>query len=233
MELSALDFPFESQLNSDFGMSWQMLAFTMLASYLLCHVIAAVYTWTFRGLSYSRGFVVSLVLTGLIASILMLAIGDNLARGLGMLGTLAMIRFRSSLRDIRDMMFIFASLSIGIAVGVQSYVVGLMGTLIFCFTVIHLTFSPFGLKRQFDGLLRLNTAADPHVDEQLKAKLKEHCTNYVLVNLREISQGERLEQAYQIKLRDPSYRTHLVSSLRIIKDISDVSLLMQDPALEV
>lgn len=228
-----MNFPFEDYLQSDFGLSWQMVVVTMLVSFLLCHLIAAVYIWTFRGLSYSRGFVVSLALTGVIATILMLAIGDNLARGLGMLGTLAMIRFRSTLRDIRDMMFIFASLSVGIAAGVQAYVIGIIGTLMFCLSVLYLTYSPFGLKRQFDGLLRLNTSADPDVDQHLKTSLRQHCSNFILVNLREISQGERLEQAYQIKLRDPSYQGHLVSALRSVDDVCDVSLLMQDPALEV
>ena len=45
---------------------------------------------------FSRGFVLSLALTGVVATLLMLAIGNNVARGLGLLGTLAIIRFRFS-----------------------------------------------------------------------------------------------------------------------------------------
>ncbi|MCA9322177.1 MAG: DUF4956 domain-containing protein [Planctomycetes bacterium] len=220
-------------MQSDFGLSWQMVVVTLLVSFLLCQVISAVYIWTFRGLSYTRGFVVSVALTGVVATLLMLAIGDNLARGLGMLGTLAMVRFRSTLRDVRDMTFIFATLSVGIATGVQAYMIGIIGTVVFCLAMLHLTFSPFGLRRQFDGLLRLNTPIDPDADEHLKTVLRQHCANFVLVNLREVSQGERLEQAYQIKLRDPVYREHLVAALRSINAVQDVSLLLQDRSLEV
>lgn len=215
------------------GLSWQMVLLTMLISFVLCQLIAAVYSWTFRGLSYSRGFVISLALTGVVATLLMLAIGNNVARGLGLLGTLAIIRFRSTLRDVRDMMFVFSSLAVGIAVGVQAFLIAGVGTLMFCLFALHMTFAPFGSRRQYDGLLRLNVPADPAVDDLLKLALRQHCSTFVLANLREVAQGGRLEQAYQIKLRDPSYRDHLVVALKSIEGLYDVSLLMQDPSLEV
>lgn len=224
---------FDQFLRYEPGLSWQMILLTLLVSFVLCQLIAAVYSWTFRGLSYSRGFVISLALTGVVATLLMLAIGNNVARGLGLLGTLAIIRFRSTMRDVRDMMFVFSSLAVGIAVGVQAFLVAGLGSIAFCLFTIHLTFSPFAGRRQFDGLLRLNLPADPRADEVLKHVLVQHCSTFVLVNLREVAQGGRLEHAYQVKLRDPSYQAHLLTSLRTVGGVSDVSLLMQDPALEV
>ena len=215
------------------GLSWQMVLLTMLVSFVLCQLIAAVYSWTFRGLSYSRGFVISLALTGVVATLLMLAIGNNVARGLGLLGTLAIIRFRSTLRDVRDMMFVFSSLAVGIAVGVQAFLIAGIGTLTFCLFTLHLTYAPFASRKQHDGLLRLNSPVDPHADELLMLVLRHLCSSFVLVNLREVAQGERLEQAYQVKLRDPSYQQHLVAALRSVEGLQDISLLMQDPALEV
>lgn len=223
----------EAALVPEVGVSWQMLVTMLLTSFALCHMIAAVYAWTFRGLSYQRGFVISLALTGIVATILMLAIGNNVARGLGLLGTLAIIRFRSTMRDVRDMIFIFASLAIGISVGVQALGIAVIGAVAFCAFSIHLTLSPFASRKQFDGLLRLNTPADAGCDTLLKRVLHAHCSKFVLVNLREVAQGERLDQAYQVKLRDASYQQHLVAAIGSLEDVSDLSLLMQDPALEV
>jgi uncharacterized membrane protein YhiD involved in acid resistance len=222
-----------SSLAPEVGVSWQMLVTMLLTSFVLSQMIAAVYTWTFRGLSYSRGYVISLALTGLVATVLMLAIGNNVARGLGLLGTLAIIRFRSTMRDVRDMIFIFASLAVGIAVGVQALAVATLGAVAFCLFSVHLTLSPFASRRQFDGLLRLNTPADSGCDALLKRVLRDHCSNFVLVNLREVSQGERLDQAYQVKLREPTYQEHLVTAIGTLAEVSDISLLMQDPSLEV
>ena len=62
---------------------------------MLCFVFATVYRWTFQGFSYSRSFVHTMILGGMIVTMLIMAIGNNLARGLGILGTLAIIRFRT------------------------------------------------------------------------------------------------------------------------------------------
>lgn len=88
---------------------WQAALAAVLISYLFAQVIAYAYVRTHQGISFSRSFVVSLVVAGLISAVLMLAIGNNLARGLGIVGTLALIRFRNQLHDPLDMMFIFAS----------------------------------------------------------------------------------------------------------------------------
>ncbi len=223
----------ESSIMPETGVPWQVVLTMFITSFVLGQMIAAVYTWTFRGLSYSRSFVISLALTGLVATVLMLAIGNNVARGLGLLGTLAIIRFRSTLRDVRDMIFIFAALAVGIAVGVQALAIATIGAVAFCAFSVHLTLSPFASRRQFDGLLRLNSVAGSASDELLKRVLQDHCSTFVLVSLREVAQGSRLDQSYQVRLRDPTYQHHLVSAIGCLDDVCDISLLMQDPTLEV
>ena len=109
------------QLQTVFGqariLGVEQILFAMLLTFVLCFVFATVYRWTYQGLSYSRAYVHTLILGGLIACILIMAIGNNLARGLGILGTLAIVRFRTNIRDPRDIIFLFASLAIGIATG--------------------------------------------------------------------------------------------------------------------
>jgi hypothetical protein len=196
-------------------------------------VVAAVYVWTYRGLSYSRGFVHALVIGGLVATLLMLAIGNNVARGLGLLGTLALIRFRATLKDSRDMIFVFCSLAVGIAAGVQSFVVATIGTGAFGLFALHLSASAFGSRRQFDGLLRFQTAATPDADGACKSVLKLYCSNFVLINLREVAQGRMVEHAYQVKLVDSTDNEPLVCALRGLSDVGGLTLLMQDQAIEL
>jgi len=217
----------------DVGVSWQGVLLSMIVSFILCQLIAAVYSWTYRGLSYSRGFVHSLVFGGLVATVLMLAIGNNIARGLGLMGTLALIRYRATLKDSRDMIFIFSSLAVGIAAGVQTYLVAVIGTVTFCLFVIHISRSTFGSRRQFDGLVRFQAPAVSESDTLCKEVLKQYCSNFVLVNLRTVMQGGRMEHAYQVKLLDPSYNEPLMVALRTVPGIGGVSVLMQDQAVEL
>ena len=79
------------------------------AAFLLSSVITTVYRWTHHGLSYSRVFVQAMVLASITSSMMIMVIGNNLARGLGILGALAIIRFRTPVRDPRDMVFLFCN----------------------------------------------------------------------------------------------------------------------------
>src|SRR6266540_7122270 len=110
---------------------WQAALVSILVSYLLSQSVAFVYMLTHQGVSYSRSFVVSLVAAGLVSTVLMLAIGNNLARGIGIVGTLALIRFRMQLHDPLDMIFVFASFAAGVAAGTGNFATGGIGTAAF------------------------------------------------------------------------------------------------------
>jgi len=205
---------------------------SMLLAFALSQAIAATYVWTFRGMSYSRSFVLTVAVGGLIACILMLAINNSIAAGLGIAGSLAIIRFRTSLRDPRDMIFVFASMASGIASGLRVHLAAVLGTALFCGTVYVLTKAEFGSQKKFDGLLRfqLSVAVD---EEQVIALLRRHTRYFVLVSLREAGQGKLLERAYQVQLSDQTQRDPLVNDLRGLAGIQGVSLLLQEPTVEI
>jgi hypothetical protein len=92
---------------------FRIVLLSILTALILSHLVAFAYCLSHTGLSYSRSFVQTLVMGGVIASMLMLAIGSNLVWGIRIVGTLAIVRFRTNLRDPRDMMFIFAALATG------------------------------------------------------------------------------------------------------------------------
>ena len=95
------------------------LIYTLTLAFILSSMIGWTYEKTFLGLSYSRNFVQGIVLSSVAAAMIMQAIGDNVGRGLGMMGALSVVRFRTSFKDPRDIMFIFASLGAGIGCGVM------------------------------------------------------------------------------------------------------------------
>ena len=101
---------------------------SLLLAFLLSQLVGMVYVWTFRGMSYSRSFVHALALGGIVACTLMLAINNSIAAGLGIAGSLAIIRFRTAMRDPRDMVFVFASMGAGIASGLRAHMAKRMGS---------------------------------------------------------------------------------------------------------
>lgn len=201
--------------------------------FVLDMTIATVYQWTYKGLSYSRSFVHTLVLAGLVACILIMAIGNNLARGLGILGTLAIIRFRTPIRDPRDIIFLFAALAIGIATGAAVFSVAIVGTIVFCAAVLYLHWSPFASRREYEGLLRFMMPPESPSEEKVRDVLRHYCSAYQLIAMREAMQGDMIEHSYQVRLMDPSYQTDLLEGLHGIEEVSDTNLLMQRSTVEI
>jgi len=206
---------------------------SLLLAFILTSVFAAVYRWTFQGLSYSRSFVHTMVLGGMIVAMLIMAIGNNLARGLGILGTLAIIRFRTPVRDPRDMVFLFACMGVGIACGAATYGVAIVGTVGICLAALVLHWSPFASRREYEGLLRFMLPAKATSEEEVHAVMHECCIVYHLIAMREAVQGDKIEYSYQVRLIDPSYQADLVEKLHEIEEVTDANLLMQRTTVEL
>ncbi len=207
--------------------------YTALLSFLLSTIIAITYDRTFRGLSYSRNFAQAMILSSIVAAMVIQAIGDSLARGLGMIGALAIVRFRTVFKDPRDIIFMFACLAVGIACGVFGYTIAIVGTLTFCGAAVLLYFSPFGRTRAYDGMLRFNISADSYERSSIENILREFCRRFVLITIKESTQGNRLEYSYHIKLKPNKSKDEMVNRLKSVRDIKDVGLMVQETTVEL
>ena len=207
--------------------------YSVMLSFLLSTLIAITYDRTFRGLSYSRNFTQAMILSAIAAAMIMAAIGDSLARGLGMMGAMAIIRFRTVFKDARDIIFMFAALATGICCGVFGYGIAVVGTLSFCLAAILLYFSPFGQTRAYDGMMRFNIGAEAQGRAAIETVMREFCRRFVLITLRETTQGNRLEYSYHVKLKPKKVRDEFVTQLKRIDDVKDISLLLQETTVEL
>jgi len=214
-------------------LNMEQIFMSFLLALVLSSVIATVYRWTFQGFSYSRSFVHTMILGAIIVAMLIMAIGNNLARGLGILGTLAIIRFRTPIRDPRDMMFLFAALGLGIACGANTFDVAIVGTIFISVTALILHWSPFASRRQYEGMLRFLVPPDAEVQLELDQVLKQTCSAYFLIAMREAAQGDLVEYSYQVRLLDPSYQSDLIDALHAVEHISEATLLMQRTTVEL
>ncbi|HRI63117.1 MAG TPA: DUF4956 domain-containing protein [Polyangium sp.] len=212
---------------------WRKALISLLLAFGLGQAIAVVYMTTFRGLSYSRSTVHGMAMGSVIACMLMLAVGTSIAAGIGMAGGLSAVRFRTSLRDPRDVIFIFAALSVGMATGVQAHGAAILGTVVFALGFILLHLTGYGARQQPDGLLRFSAPAGPEAEEAIAKILRTYCRMFALVTLREAAQGTMMEHAYQITVRSTDLRAKLVSSLQAIDGVQDVALLLQEPTLDL
>ncbi|MEI7899151.1 MAG: DUF4956 domain-containing protein [bacterium] len=211
-----------------------LVAGALILSFLLAMVFASVYQYTFRGFTYSRSYIHTMVLGSMVTCMLIMAVGNNLARGMGILGTLAIIRFRTPVRDPRDAMFLFACLGIGIACGARMPLVAALGTLIINAAALLLHWAPFASRREYEGLLRFGMPPnDPAAEQQVHDILVRFCSSFYLLGMRDAEQGDRVEFSYQVRLLDPAYHQDLVLAFKKAGPFSDPVLLIQRTTVEL
>jgi hypothetical protein len=210
---------------------WDLTLAALLLAFALSLVVSWVYVATYQGLSYVRSFATTLAIAGVISALVMLAIGDDVARGIGLVGALTVIRFRTSLKDTRDLMFAFAALSIGVACGVLAFPVAILGTVVFCAGMTYLSLSSYGSRRMYNAVLRLQLLVDPAAHAALAQALRRYTPSFVLINMRDLGGGMQ-EHAYHLKLRDSHEKGTLLQALGALPSVSGASLLMQDTSIE-
>lgn len=204
----------------------------LIAAFVLSQMIAFLYVRTHRGLSYSVSVAQTLVALSLIIALVMLVVGNSVARAFGLFGALALIRFRTPIKDSRDTVYLFFSVAVGIAAGTQNIAAAAVGTLVICAVLAYLHLVQFGTRYSHDGLVRFRCPADDTLEEQIRAALQKHCDQWSLLHLRQAGPDQSMEFAYQVKMIDKGNSSRLAQEITALPGISDLSLLMQDEEIE-
>jgi Domain of unknown function (DUF4956) len=99
--------------------------------------VAWVYMMTKR-LRYDPGLVRSVVILPIAVAGILLVVKNSLALAFSLAGIVAAVRFRNTLKDPRDAVFIFLTIAIGISAGVQALDVALVVSVAFNIAVLAL-----------------------------------------------------------------------------------------------
>ncbi len=209
------------------------LVYSSLLAFVLSTLIAITYEKTYRALSYSRNYVQTLVLISIVAATVMQAVGDNLARGLGIMAAMAVIRFRTNFKDSRDIVFVFASLAVGVSCGVNGYSIAIVGSFMFIIAAFILYASPFGESSFFDGMLRFSLENESENKRALEEVMSKYCKTFALITLRDMAQGNRLDYAYQVKLKRNARHDDFVEALNKVGSIKGIHFMMQEATVEL
>lgn len=93
----------------------------LLVASILGLVVSFAYLFHTKKNIAENNIALSLILMAPIITIIMTFIGSNLALSLGMVGSLSIIRFRSAIKDSRDLIYLLWIMAIGIGCGVKNY----------------------------------------------------------------------------------------------------------------
>jgi hypothetical protein len=207
------------------------LALAMLLAFILGQVIATVYARTHSGLSYARSFTQSLVILTMVVALVVFTIGNNIVTAFGLVGALAIIRFRNVMKDTRDTVFVFISLAVGMGLGSYRIAAALIGTGMLVLVVSYMHLTEFGSRGHFDGHLTIRAHRRLDDDADFTGVMKRFCRRFQAVTKRH--SHDIAEYVFQIRLRDPRRGGDLTSELQAVTGMGDVVLVLRDELTEV
>lgn len=226
--------PFERQLLLDGVPSEapEHVLLTLALAFVLGMVVTVIHRRSVPGRLVSPSLQASLALLPVVSAMVLLVIGDSLARAFSLVGALAIVRFRTRLRTTWDITFVFLALAAGIGCGTGKPVIAAIGVLVSALAVGVLSALP-GTAHPSSAAVRVQVDISALDADQsvLEVILAEHCTDSVLKSTRSLRFGELLSLSWRAHLRPDTTSGKLVSKLSQIEGV-ERALTSQDADLD-
>ena len=197
-------------------------ALRVLLSFALSVFIVNIYLWTHAKVP-QKSFTDTLIILCMLISVVMVIIGDSIARAFSLVGALSIIRFRTAIQDPRDIGFVFYALGVGMAVGAGNPSVAilatfLIGTIILCMYHWHLR---FGNDNEFS--LEFCLPPDENAETLYRPLFDKYLIYERLLEQR-IKKTQQIELTYRVRLANPQEWLAFFNELSGIENVTDVKM---------
>ncbi len=167
--------------------TWTTVLITVALAFVLGLFVYFIYKRTFAGVLFTKSFGLSLVLLSMVTSAVIMTISSDLYLGLGMVGALSIVRFRTAVKDPMDTMFMFWEIGEGIMIGAGLYLVAVIAAVLIGVLMIVLSLFHFKKTKPYVLVLRFEASAKQEVQRLLsrfpEGKLKSKTVSKGVIEL--------------------------------------------------
>jgi hypothetical protein len=216
----------QDALKTDQNIPLKDVAARLGLALILGFVVAGIYRWTRSpDREQAPNLATTLVLLSILIALVTQVIGNNAARAFSLVGTLAIVRFRTVIEDTRDTAFVIFAVVVGMAAGAGYRDVALLGLAFvgLAALILHL---PGRLRQPIQKSIllsvRIGCGHDP--DFVLKEVFANHLSQWHLTATATARQGAALEMTYSAQLRAGASPTAIVAELNQREGVQNVEL---------
>lgn len=221
-----MDTLFSSVLTDSLNLT-SMLAVTA-SSLLLGFAVSLLYIKTHKHSGYTPSFAVTLVMLPIIIAIIILLIGDNVARAFSLAGAFTIIRFRSAPADPKDITYIFFTLAVGLALGLGYIGYSVLFTLILGLVIAFMESFKYACPKNEHMILKVTVPEDLNYQNLITDILEEYTVEYKLKKVRTADFGALFETVYYIELKKDCDQKEMIDKIRARNGNLNVQLLFRE-----
>ncbi len=186
----------------------------LACSIIIGFIISLVYVITHKKEGYSQAFCVCLILLAPIVGLVILLVGNNVARAFSLAGAFALIRFRSAPGDPKDIAFVFMSVVMGLACGMGYWFYAALATIVILAVILILHFTNYAGKKGNTYTLRITVPETLNYVGAFDETLKKYTTFYKLERVKTVDFGALFELSYTVNLKNDDNMRELLDDVR-------------------
>jgi Domain of unknown function (DUF4956) len=133
---------------SEVGISWEFslfLGLAMVGAFLLMLPTSWVYMATRQKKGFDQNIVQTLIVLAMAVSGVVVIVRNSLALAFSLAGIVGAVRFRNTLPDTRDTLYVFLSIGVGLAAGVEALAAAAVLSMVFNYFVVIMHRANYGM----------------------------------------------------------------------------------------
>tara|TARA_B100001063_G_scaffold247388_1_gene294188 strand:- start:8287 stop:8982 length:696 start_codon:yes stop_codon:yes gene_type:complete len=191
--------------------------------------ISYIYKLTHKGVSYSQSFMLTIVFVTIIVAMVMMVIGNNIARAFALVGALSIIRFRTVVKDTKDTAYIFLALAAGMASGTSSYFLALTGSFIIAGVAYILHITNYGSIYTSEFILRFRLSTDDQSESAPYLQIFKEFTNKAnVLNIEPSGDSKSYKMTFDIVMKKEKSPSEMSLALSKIDKISELIIVASE-----
>ena len=187
-------------------------------------LVAFVYRRSRNEIDISPTFPPTLVLLSILIAMVTQVIGDNVARAFSLVGALAIVRFRTVVRDTQDTAFVILAVVVGMAVGASAPWVAAIGLGLVAVVAIMMKQPATGdyITGHLPLLVKIRIGLGHDAEALLGSTLDVYFSHRRLESIETTKHGVSIDVAYEAKMREPGTAEQLVRALNRLEGVQGV-----------
>ncbi|MBW6464504.1 MAG: DUF4956 domain-containing protein [Firmicutes bacterium] len=196
----------------------------------LSFFIALIYRNTHRGMNYEPAFLTTLVLIAPVVALVMFFIRGDLVLSLGLIGSLSIIRFRTPIKDTRDMVYLFWAIVVGLGCGTENWTLALLATIFIAIIIFLLFLFEYGRPKHSDFVLVLS-GQSKRTPEGTVSLINEYSTRSRVRSHDIVDDGWEIIYELRFTRLQEEKTEEFISALKALEGVKKVTLLAPQLAL--
>jgi hypothetical protein len=216
---------FFTQLTDEVAIAPDLLTIRLALAFVLGLLVSGVYGISCRlaGRQAETSFLTTLVLLSLLICLVTMIIGNNVAKAFSLVGTLAIVRFRTVVEDTRDTTFVIFAVACGMCAA-SGYLLGPIVCAPLVLGAVWLYARNRPAEQQPSDRLTMRVAATLNIDETIRPLLDVQLPGHCLLGASTARGGSVVDLTYAVKLPAPVVILELVNQIRAIDGVHEVEV---------